>query len=47
MYSLWFLPAHIMEEILMLLDLGYASENAKPLVNHFSRKKLTETVQWR
>ena len=35
------------EEILMLLDLGYASENAKPLVNHFSRKELTETVQWR
>ena len=35
-----------MEEILMLLDLGYASENAKPLANHFSRKELTETVQW-
>ena len=34
------------EEILMLLDLGYASENAKPLANHFSRKELTETVQW-
>ena len=39
--------AQDMEEILMLLDLGYASENAKPLVNHFSRKELTETVQWR
>lgn len=34
------------EEILMLLDLGYASEKGKPLPNHSSRKKLSETVEW-
>lgn len=34
------------EEILMLLDLGYAAEDAKPLANHFSRKPLTETVSY-
>ena len=32
------------EEILCLLDLGYASELGKPLDNHFSRKPLSETV---
>lgn len=32
------------EEILMLLDLGYAAEDAHPLPNHFSRKPLAETV---
>ncbi|MCM1110995.1 MAG: nitroreductase family protein [Clostridium sp.] len=32
------------EEILMLLDLGYAAEGAEPLPNHFSRKPLSETV---
>ena len=32
------------EEILMLLDLGFASEEAGPLPNHFSRKPLDETV---
>lgn len=32
------------EEILMLLDLGFAAEDAQPLPNHFSRKPLTETV---
>ncbi len=32
------------EEILMLLDLGYAAEGAGPLPNHFSRKPLDETV---
>lgn len=32
------------EEILMLLDLGYASETAQPLPNHFSRKPLDETT---
>ncbi|MCM1021589.1 MAG: nitroreductase family protein [Muribaculum sp.] len=32
------------EEILMLLDLGYAAEGATPLPNHFSRKPLSETV---
>ena len=34
------------EEILMLLDLGYAAEGAKPLANHFSRKQLTETTSY-
>lgn len=34
------------EEILMLLDLGYASEKGKPLPNHSSRKELAETVQY-
>ena len=32
------------EEILMLLDLGYAAEGAGPLANHMSRKPLSETV---
>ena len=34
------------EEILMLLDLGYASEQGKPLPNHRSGKELSETVEW-
>ena len=34
------------EEILMLLDLGYAAEGAGPLDNHNSRKELTETVSY-
>ncbi len=34
------------EEILMLLDLGYAAEGFKPLPNHFSHKSLDETVDW-
>ncbi len=32
------------EEILMLLDLGYADVEGKPLPNHFSRKPLSDTV---
>lgn len=32
------------EEILMILDLGYAAEGVKPLENHGSRKPLSETV---
>lgn len=32
------------EEILMLMDLGYAAEGAGPLANHSKRKALTETV---
>lgn len=32
------------EEILMLLDLGFAAEGTTPLSNHFSRKPLSETV---
>ena len=34
------------EEILMILDLGYAAEGTKPLPNHTSRKPLTETVKY-
>lgn len=34
------------EEILMLLDLGFGTEDAKPLPNHFSRKALNETVSY-
>ncbi|WP_290145923.1 nitroreductase family protein [Paramuribaculum intestinale] len=36
------LPEH--EEILMILDLGYAAPGAGPLPNHFSRKPLDQTV---
>ena len=32
------------EEVLMILDLGYAEEGAGPLANHGSRKPLSETV---
>ncbi len=35
------------EDILMLLDLGYAAEGAGPLPNHSSRKDLSETVVYR
>ena len=35
------------EEVLMLLDLGYAAEGAGPLPNHSSRKELSETVSYR
>lgn len=34
------------EELLMLLDLGYAAEGAGPLPNHTSRKPLADTVTW-
>lgn len=34
------------EEILMILDLGYAAEGAGPLANHGLRKPLTETVAY-
>lgn len=34
------------EEVLMLLDLGYPAEGAKPLANHSSRKALSETVKY-
>ena len=34
------------EEILMLLDLGFAAEGAGPLPNHASRKGLDETVSY-
>ena len=32
------------EEVLMILDLGYAAEGVGPLPNHTSRKPLEETV---
>ncbi len=32
------------EEIALMLDLGFAAEDAKPLPNHFKRKALSETV---
>ena len=34
------------EEILMVMDLGYAAEGAGPLPNHQSRKALDETVSY-
>ena len=34
------------EEILMLMDLGYAADGAGPLPNHGNRKPLSETVTW-
>ena len=34
------------EEILMVLDLGYAAQGAGPLANHTNRKPLTETVTY-
>ncbi len=34
------------EEIVMLLDLGYAAPEAGPLANHMSRKPLSETVTY-
>ena len=34
------------EEVLMLLDLGYAADGTGPLPNHNSRKPLTETVSY-
>ena len=34
------------EEILMILDLGFAAEDVTPLPNHSARKPLTETVRY-
>ncbi len=34
------------EEVLMLLDLGYAAQGAGPLPNHGARKDLSETVRY-
>lgn len=34
------------EEVLMLLDLGYAAEGAQPLPPHFQRKPLEDTVSY-
>ena len=30
----------------MMLDLGYAAEDGKPLANHASRKLLSDTVTY-
>ncbi|QNM05303.1 nitroreductase family protein [Qiania dongpingensis] len=32
------------EEVLMMLDLGYAAEGAEPLASHSQRKEISETV---
>ncbi len=34
------------EEVLMLMDLGYAAPEAQPLPNHSSRKDLAVTVSY-
>lgn len=34
------------EEILMLLDVGYAAEGAAPLAAHMNRKEISETVTY-
>jgi len=34
------------EDVLMLMDLGYAAEGAGPLPNHNSRKELAQTVTY-
>ena len=34
------------EEVLMVMDLGYAAEGAGPLAGHSSRKPLSETVSY-
>ena len=34
------------EEILMIMELGYAAEGAGPLPNHENRKELSETVSY-
>ena len=34
------------EEVLMILDLGYADEGTGPLANHDNRKELSETVTY-
>ena len=34
------------EELLMLMDLGYAAEGGEPSPAHENRKPLEETVKW-
>lgn len=34
------------EEVLMIMDLGYAAPDTKPLENHNKRKELSETVKF-
>lgn len=44
MVEVFNLPDH--EEILMIMDLGYAAEGTGPLPNHSKRKPLSETVSY-
>ena len=34
------------EEVLMMLDLGYAADSVKPTPGHTARKPLSDTVSW-
>ena len=34
------------EEVLMVMDLGYAAADTKPLENHYNRKAIDETVKY-
>ena len=34
------------EEVLMIMDLGYAADGVKPLDNHYNRKAIEETVKF-
>ena len=34
------------EDVLMLMDLGFGTDDAHPLANHFKRKELSETVSY-
>ena len=34
------------EEVLMVMDLGYAAEGTGPLPNHTNRKRLEQTVSY-
>lgn len=34
------------EEVLMVMDLGYAAVDTKPLENHYNRKAIDETVKY-
>ena len=34
------------EEVLMVMDLGYATVDTKPLENHYNRKAIDETVKY-
>ena len=34
------------EEVLMMLDLGYAADGVKPAPGHSARKPQSDTVSW-
>lgn len=44
LHKLMHLPDN--QQLLMLLDLGYAADGAGPLPNHYSRKPLSDTVTY-